>query len=70
MPKCDCGADEVCLHHCDKHDQDLHGYPCFPCQEEWALSHPHTSIAITKIAEGKNANLAAARKKDEELSRD
>ena len=68
MAECVCGAPEPCIGRCEKHDRALHGYPCAPCEHEWEAAHPHTAAAIAKIAAGKGANLAAARRADAEVS--
>lgn len=60
---CACGADEPCEARCERHDRDLHGYPCGACQSEWAEAHPRTSAAIRK---GSQAAYRAAKKADAE----
>jgi hypothetical protein len=52
---CVCGADEPCTARCDRHQRDLHGYPCGECSAEWAEAHPRTSTAISNVASGKGS---------------
>lgn len=35
---------------CEKHGKELHGYPCWDCQQEWRKANPRTAGAITKFA--------------------
>jgi hypothetical protein len=64
---CVCGADEPCTGRCEKHDRDLHGYPCGPCGIEWEQANPRTAVAISRFAAGKGsaAAVSAARRADE-----
>lgn len=55
MPDCICGADEPCTGRCEKHDRDLHGYPCVECGREWEVANPATSQAISNLAAGRGS---------------
>jgi hypothetical protein len=47
---CICGSDEPCVGRCEKHDRDLHGYPCGDCQREWREANPKRAAEIARIA--------------------
>lgn len=49
MTECVCGADEVCTSYCDKHDRDLHGYPCAECQREWREANPESAAKVDRL---------------------
>ncbi len=44
---------------CEKHNRDLHGYPCHPCGQEWEAAHPLTVAAIGMVADPKVSYTAA-----------
>lgn len=48
MAECICGADEPCTIRCEKHDRDLHGYPCIECQREWREANPERAAAVDR----------------------
>jgi hypothetical protein len=55
---------------CRRHDVELHGYPCWGCQEEWARRSPRVRALIARQASGKGAaitpaQITRARKDDE-----
>lgn len=49
---------------CDRHDLELHGYPCYGCHQEWARRSPRVvalvSRSITKAVTPAQMNKARA----------
>jgi hypothetical protein len=45
---------------CERHHNDLHGYPCHACQEEWAYRSPKVRALIARQASGKGAVITPA----------
>lgn len=54
---------------CERHDHELHGYPCWGCQQEWERRSPRVRALIGRQVSGKGkvvtpAQITAARKAD------
>lgn len=53
--------------YCDKHQRELHGYPCWACHQEWEATHPNVAAAI-QAGRISPAQLKAARAADAALA--
>lgn len=45
---------------CERHDNTLHGYPCWACNEEWRRRYPRVVALIHRQASGKGALVTPA----------